>query len=145
MNKITSAKMDEIRQALCDSREFSKLFKTFDDRLNELLPVTQKDFRCKLYDIERTVNEIINISNDAGYQKGVQDAAKLTSTGGKARYMCLSVESHRKEVRGSGRSGWIYKICKVVKEYVDEAKADNDIARLKAGEISEYELAGHRT
>lgn len=146
MNKLTSAKIEEIREALCDNPELCRCFRSIDDNLNELLPITPKDARHKLYEIEAAINEIMSLSGDAAYRKGVSDTLKSEGSR-KAKYMCLELESRSKNAYrtySGQKTGWIYRICRIVKEYCEEEEADRDMARLRAGEITEGDLKGKR-
>lgn len=148
---LTNSKIDEVREALCDNPDFCRFFKNIDDRLNELLPIVPAEAQNKLYEAETAVNGIIHAVLDVTYRKGVQDAVKLTDTGRKPKYICLEMESHRKDalkLHSWSKTGWAYKITRILKEYTDEAEADRDMARLKTGEITEGDLISrkaHRT
>ena len=107
-----------------------------------MLPITPMNARNKLYEIESGVNEIVDVSFRQGIHEGINLLLEVigdgqAAVGRKTQYMCLEMESRRKEVRGSGRSGWIYKIVRVVREYTNESEADQDLAGLKSGEITE--------
>jgi hypothetical protein len=73
--------------------------------------------------------------------------AKQVVANRKPKYIAMEFESRRKDAyrryKGS-KTGSIYKILKVVKEYTDEAEVDQDLARLKAGEISEDDIIWKR-
>ena len=143
--RLTASKIDSIRENVCNSRDFCKNFKIFDDRLNDVLPIVPEESRAALYDIESAVNEIIQAIMVAAYQKGVNDTRKNADK--KAEYVCLEFESRRKDANrlfSGSKTGWIYKILRVVKEYTNESQADIDIERLMAGEITEFELSHRR-
>lgn len=156
MNLLSDSRIEEIwSDTLSNNDEYVSCFKGIDDRLNKLLPITPKDARNSLYEIERSVNEIVSTSNDKTYRRGFQDGISLLlelmrkqrATSQRPRYILLECESRRKDAYRpyGGKTGWVYKLARVLKEYVNEAEADQDMARLRIGEITESELIRKRT
>lgn len=146
---LSDSRVEAIRDALSNNEELCSCFKQIDDHLNVLHKIVPKESRDALYKIENALSDIVSISNDLTYKQGFQDAmslAKQTSSRRKPKYIVMEFESHRKDVIKlyGGRTGWLYKLTKVLREYTDEAEVDMDLARLRSGEITEDELGKRR-
>lgn len=143
---LSDSRAEAIMEALSMNEEYVSFFKNIDARLNELHKIVPKGYRNALYDIERDIGSIVGIANELAYRRGLEDGMspdKQTASRRKPQYMIIEFESRRKDAnrqyKGS-KTGSIYRILKIVKEYTNEAEADRVLARLKAGEISEDDI-----
>ena len=96
--------------------------------------------------IRELVEAAVNLyTENQSFQDGMS-LVKQTSSMRKPKYFILECESYRKDVIKpyGGRTGWLYKLVKTIREYTDEAEADQDLARLKAGELSEDDILRKR-
>jgi hypothetical protein len=145
---LGASRVEAIRDALSDNEEFCSCMKKIDDRLNELHKIVPKESRDALYKIESALSDIITISIDLTYKQGFHgiNLVKLARANRKPKYIVMEFESHRKDVVKlyGGRTGWLYKLTKVLREYTDEAEVDQDMAKLKSGEITEDDIIRKR-
>jgi len=142
---LDDSRAEAIQEALSENPEYAGYFKRIDERLNQLIKIVPREYRNALYDIETALGNVVSIANEHAYKQGFQDGmslAKQTTSTRKSNYFILEVESHRKDVHKlyGGRTGWLYKLVKTLREYVDEAEADHDLERLRAGEITEDDI-----
>jgi len=145
LSVLSDSKTEAIMEALSENPEYVGYFKRIDDRLNQLIKIVPSEYRNALYDIERAIGSTVSIVNEFTYKQGLQDGMSLTkqtTSNRKPNYFILEVESHRKDVHKlyGGRTGWLYKLVKTLREYVDEDEADQDLDRLRSGEITEDEV-----
>lgn len=143
---LSDSRAEAIMEALSMNEEYVSFFKNIDVRLNQLHKIVPKEYRNALYDIEKSIGSIVGIVNEFTYKQGLENGmslAKQIAPRKKPQYMIIEFESRRKDAdrlyKGS-KTGSIYRILKIVKEYTDEAEADRILARLKAGEISEEDI-----
>lgn len=136
MSELESIPLDE---------EKSKRWEDYSKKYNSLSNKLQKaGIEPKL--LREVVDAAVNFYT---YRQSSQDSISLvkqTSSKRKPKYFILECESHRKDVFKpyGGRTGWLYKLVKTMREYTDEADADRDLARLKAGEITEDDIIRKR-
>lgn len=112
------------------------------------------------------VNEIesayclqLAITQETMYRKGFRDGVNLIlelagckslNAARRPEYMCIELESRRKDAARKYpgmKSGTIYKLIRVIKEYTSETEADRDMEALLSGRITEADivLRGART
>jgi hypothetical protein len=160
MKQVTSATtMDDsvkiwVDTLSTDEEHVSQLLRV-KEGLKELFQVVPHDRHDSIYNIEKAIDDILTRSNDMSYRQGYQNcvdlmfenmrerqaAAILDSQ--KPRYMIMELESRRKDaVRlfPYSKTGWIYRLSRIIKDYTNSVEADNDLAGLLSGEISETDL-----
>ncbi|HYE82193.1 MAG TPA: hypothetical protein VEG39_08505 [Clostridia bacterium] len=146
---LSDSRAEAIMEALSENPEYVGYFKRIDDRLNQLIKIVPKESRGALYEIETALGNVVSIANEYAYSRGLHDGmslAKQTTSQRKPSYFILEVESRRKDVHKpyGGRTGWLYKLVKTLREYTDEAEADQDLDRLRSGEIPEEDIIWKR-
>jgi hypothetical protein len=132
MSELASSPLDE---------EKSKRWEDYAKKYNSL----SKNLQTAGID-PKLLREVVDAAvNFCTYKKDFQDGVNLlkqTSAQRKPKYFILECESHRKDVHKlyGGRTGWLYKLVKTLREYVDEDEADRDLSMLRAGELTEDDV-----
>lgn len=134
--------MSDIKSRTIENEEIGKLWEDYSKKYNRLSDELSKaniDIQLLVEAVRATKAFYTykqDLNNDANIVKKIPGSRK-------PKYIAMEFESRRKDAyrryKGS-KTGSIYKILRIVKEYTNEAEADLDLARLKAGEISEDDV-----
>lgn len=153
LDRLTNEEfMQRMYEILAENDRYQATFERI-EKATSSLPIETAN------EIELAYCEQLTITQETMYREGFRDGVNLILelTGRKSlnaarrpEYMCIELESRRKDAARKYhgmKTGFVYKLTRVIKEYTSETEADRDMEALLSGRITEADivLRGART